>query len=77
MKTSLTKGLEPEIAQKVEIEYKSCVVYRRRMKELLTKEKELLVEKMVYADTSSPNWANEQAILIAQIKANEKFFALL
>lgn len=77
MITSLTKGLDEEKKKRVEQEYRASSVYRDQVKEWLTKEREVLVTKMVQADTSSPNWGNEQAMLIAQIKANEKFFKVL
>lgn len=77
MITSLTKGLDEEKKKRVEQEYKASSVYRDQVKEWLTKEREVLVTKMLQADTSSSNWSNEQAMLIAQIKANEKFFKVL
>ena len=77
MKSSLTAGLDEEKKKRVEQEYRGCSVYRDRMKELLEKERNILVTKMLKADTSSANWAQEQAMIIAQIKANEKFFNFL
>jgi hypothetical protein len=78
MKTSWTKGVEPESSKEIELQFKASVVVRRRLAELLQ-------DKYAAADKSrllkdgydSPNWAFKQADVVGYHRALSEILSLL
>lgn len=62
MKTLWKKGLEPDAAKEIELQYKASTTLRKRLLELLDEKYETEDKKRLLKDSyETPNWAFKQA----------------
>ena len=70
MKKSWTQGLEPDVATEMRMAFKSSLVLRKRMAEMLrTKEQDNYKTNISNSNYDSPNWAFQKADSIGYARA--------
>lgn len=76
MKTSLTKGLEPDRAKELKGDFLSAHLIRKRIVEVLT-EKIESKRKEVRLDYDNPNWSNKVAHQFGYEEALKEVISIL
>lgn len=78
MKTTWKKGLTPDLAKEIELQYKASLVIRRRLVELLEEKYKTEDKKRLLTDAyESPNWAFKQADIAGYHRALVEIKSLL
>lgn len=78
MKTSWTKGLEPDLVKEITLQYKASTVIRERLKKLLTEKWESEDKKRLLDGAyDCPNWAYKQADVAGYHRALKEILSLL
>ena len=76
MKTSLTKGLEPDRAQELKGDFLSARILRKRIVEVLTDKIESKRQE-VRMDYDNPNWSNKVAHTFGYEEAMKEVISIL
>lgn len=78
MKTSWTKGLEPDSKKELELQFKASTIVRKRLKELLEDKWKVEDNKRLQSDSyDTPNWAFKQADIAGYHRALREIISLL